>query len=62
MTIRDLCNMTPTCADCSFALLCPNYVASTIGYCYPGNFNNVDDNAATKAIIETSRKLLEDLE
>ena len=62
MTIKDLCNNTPVCDICSFRVVCPNYGASTRAYSYPGNLNNEDNNAVTKAIIETSRQLLEDLE
>lgn len=62
MTIKDLCNNEPICDNCSFRFVCPNYGASTRGYWYPGTFNDEDNNAVTKAIIETSRRLLEDLE
>lgn len=57
MTIKDLCNRMPACTECSFAVLCPEYEC-------PGDYDFYsEDNARiTKAIIETSRKLLEDIE
>lgn len=52
MTIKDLCNVTPKCSECSFAVLCPEYEC-------PGDYDyNSEDNAKiTKAIIETARRL-----
>lgn len=51
-TIKDLCNETPACSKCSFAVLCPEYEC-------PGDydFNSADNINITKAIIETARRL-----
>lgn len=53
-TIKDLCNETPACAECSFVVLCPEYEC-------PGDydFNSKDNINITKAIIETARRLEE---
>lgn len=58
MTIKDLCNEHPKCDSCPFRLVCPNYGGSWD--IVPGDFNNDDNKAVTRAIIETARRLEQD--
>ncbi len=58
MTIRQLCSETHDCSECSFQAIC-RLNHEIFNVFYHSESANID---MTKAIIETSRKLLEDLE